>query len=121
MLYRVGEFVNISILKSIQHAFFWLSFNYPNAVWGQNKNSSNWLLMIKKKFLRIISFECSSAHSNPLFYKNEISNFHDKIIMENCLFISKYVNFHLLSILNHWFTFSSDSHTNETSCSSKFF
>ena len=39
--------------------------------------------------------------------------------MENCLFISKSVNFNLPSIFNHWFTFSSDSHNYETSSSSK--
>ena len=41
--------------------------------------------------------------------------------MENCLFISKSVNFNLPSIFNHWFTFSSDSHNYETSSSSKGF
>ena len=39
--------------------------------------------------------------------------------MENCLFISKSVNFNLPSIFNQWFTFSSDSHNYETSSSSK--
>ena len=39
--------------------------------------------------------------------------------MENCLFISKSINFKLLSIYNHWFTFSSGSHSYETSSSSK--
>ena len=41
-----------------------------------------------------------------------------KIIMENCLFISKSINFNLPSILNHWFTFSSASHNYEISSSS---
>ena len=40
--------------------------------------------------------------------------------MENCLFISKSVDFNLPSIFNHLFTFSSDSsHNYETSSSSK--
>ena len=39
--------------------------------------------------------------------------------MENCLCISKSVNFNLPSVFNHWFTFSSDSHNYETSSSSK--
>ena len=39
--------------------------------------------------------------------------------MENCLFISKSINFNLPPIFNHWFTFSSDSHNYETSSSSK--
>ena len=39
--------------------------------------------------------------------------------MEDCLFISKCVNFNLASVVNHWFTFSSDLHNYETSSSSK--
>ena len=39
--------------------------------------------------------------------------------MENYLFISKSINFNLLSIFNHWFTFSSDSQNYEASSSSK--
>ena len=39
--------------------------------------------------------------------------------MENCLFISKSINFDLPPIFNHWFTFSSDSRNYETFSSSK--
>ena len=39
--------------------------------------------------------------------------------MENCLFISNSINLNLPPIINHWFTFSSDSHNYETSSSSK--
>ena len=66
-----------------------------------------------------MSFECRNVHSNPLFFRHEIIKLPDKILMENCLFISKSVNFNLPSIFNHWFTFSSDSHNYETSSSSK--
>ena len=37
--------------------------------------------------------------------------------MENCLFINKSINFNLRPIFNHWFMFSSDSHSYETSSS----
>ena len=39
--------------------------------------------------------------------------------MENCLFISKSINFNLPPVFNHWFTFSSDSHNYEASSSSE--
>ena len=110
MLYNVREFVNSRILKSIYHTIFDCHLNYSNTAWGQNKNSLNRLFLLQKKALRIISFECRNAHSNPLFCKHEIVILHDKIIIENCFFISKSINFDLASILNHWFTFSSDSH-----------
>ena len=66
-----------------------------------------------------MSFECRNAHLNPLFFKYEIIKLSEKIIMENCLFSSKSINFNLPSIFNHWFTFLSDSHNYETSSSSK--
>ena len=43
----------------------------------------------------------------------------EKILMKNCLFISKSINFNLPRIFYHWFTFSSDCYNYETSSSSK--
>ena len=53
------------------------------------------------------------------FFRHEITKLPDKIIMENCLFISKSTKSNLPPIFNHWFTFSSDSHNHETSSPSK--
>ena len=121
MLYKVREFVNTRVQKLIYHAIFDCHLNYANTVWGQNKNSLNRLFLLQKKALRIISFECRNAHSNPLFYKHKIVKLHDKIIIENCLFISKSIKFHLSSIFSNWFTFSSDFHRYKTYCSLKGF
>ena len=114
MLFKIREFVNIKILKLIYFAIFDCYFNYANTVWDQNRNSMNQLFILRKKALRIVSFECGNAHSNPHFCRQEIIKLPDKIIMENYLFISKSISFNLPSILNHWFTFSSDSHNYET-------
>ena len=66
-----------------------------------------------------MSFECRNSHSDPLFFRHEIIKLPDKILMEDCLFIIKSVNFNLPSIFNHWFTFYLDSHNYETSSFSK--
>ena len=79
----------------------------------------NRLIILRKKALRILSFECRNSHSNPLFFRHEIIKLCDKIIMENYLFISKSINFNLPSISNHWLPFSSDSHNYEISTPSK--
>ena len=79
----------------------------------------NRLIMLQKKALHIMSFECRNALSNPLFFRHEIIKLSNKILMENCLFISKSVNFNLPSIFNHWFTFSSDARNYENPSSSK--
>ena len=119
ILFKVREFVNIKILKSIYYAIFDCHINHANTVWGQNKNYMNRLIIIQKRALRIKNFECRNAHSNPLFYRHKLIKLPDKILIENCLFISKSIQFHLPSTFNHWFTFSSDSHNYETSSSSK--
>ena len=61
MLFKVRRFVNIKILKSIYYAIFDYPLNYANTVWGQNS------IILQKEPLRIMSFECRNAHSNPLF------------------------------------------------------
>ena len=116
MLYIVREFVNTRVLKLIYHAVFDCHLNYANTVWGQNKNPLNRLPLFQKKALRITSFEYRNVYSNPLFYRHEIIKLHDKIIIENCLFISKSINFDLPSIFSNWFTFYPDSHRYQTSC-----
>ena len=88
------KFVNIKILKSISNAIFDCHLNHANTAWGQNRYSMNRLIILQKKSLHIISFECRGAHSNPLF-RHEIIKLPDKILMENCLFISKSINFNL--------------------------
>ena len=45
MLFKVREFINIKILKSIYYAIF----DCQNTVWGQNKNSINRLIILQKK------------------------------------------------------------------------
>ena len=66
-----------------------------------------------------MSFQFRKAHSNPHFYRHKIIMPPDKILMKNCLFMRKSIQFNLPSISNHWFTFSSDSHNYETFSSSE--
>ena len=72
-----------------------------------------------KKAPRIMSFEYRNAHSNPLLFIREIIKLLDKIIMENCLFINKFIRYKLPPIFNYWITSFSDSHNYETSSCSK--
>ena len=66
-----------------------------------------------------MSFDNAEMLIQILFSRHEIIKLPNKIIMENCLFISKSINFNLPPIFSHWFTFSSDSYNYETSSSSK--
>ena len=76
------------------------------------------LLFYIKETLRIINFQPRNSHTSPLFRKNSVLNFKDKINLENILFISKSINNLLPSLFNIWLVFSSDKHKYNTSWSS---
>ena len=117
MLYKVKDFVNANILKSIYYALFESHINYACIIWGQNVGTINYIF--EKQALRIINFKERNAHSSPLFHYSKIIKAADKVKIENCLFISKYTSNKLPSIFTNWFTFSSMSHNYQTSFASK--
>ena len=119
MLYKIRDFVNANILKSIYYALFESQISYASIIWGQNISTINRLYILQKKALRIINFKESNAHSSPLFRYSKIIKIADKVKIEKCLYISKYTNNKLPSIFTNWFTFSSMSHNYQTSFASK--
>ena len=119
MLYKVRDFVDAGILKSIYHALFESHIHYACIIWRQNVCTINRLFILQKKALRLIHFKERNAHSAPLFFKSKIVTLPDKIKIENCLFINKYVNSKLPPIFNRWFIFSSTSRNYETSFAAK--
>ena len=92
MLYKVRDFVNANIFKSIYYALFEAHINYACIIWGQNISTINHLYILQKKALRIINFKERNAHSSPLFHYSKIIKIADKVKIENCLFINKYTN-----------------------------
>ena len=67
----------------------------------------------------MIHFKEHNAHTTPLFFKSKIVKLPDEIKIENCLFISNYVNNKLPPIFYSWFIFSSTCHNYETSFAAK--
>ena len=119
MLYKVRDFDNANILKSIYYALFESHINFACIIWGQNISTINHLYILQKRVLRIINFKECNTHSSPLFHYSKIIKIADKVKIENCLFINKYTNNKLPSIFTNWFTFSSMSHNYQTSFASK--
>ena len=48
MLYKVRDFVNANILKSIYYALFESHINYACIIWGQNISTINCLYILQK-------------------------------------------------------------------------
>ena len=68
MLYKVRDFVNANILKSIYYALFGSHINYDSIICGQGISTINRLYILQKKTLRIINFKERSAYSSPMFH-----------------------------------------------------
>ena len=79
MLYKVRDFADAGILKSIYYALFELHIHYPCIIWGQNVYTNSWLFILQKKALRLILFKKRNAHTAPLFFKSKIVNFSAKL------------------------------------------
>ena len=92
------------------YALFVSHFHYACVISEQNVCTINRLFILQKKALRLIHFKERNAHSAPLFFKSKIVKLPNMIKIENCLFISKYVNNKLPPIFNSWFIFSSTFH-----------
>ena len=53
MLYKVRDFVNANILKSIYYALFESHINYACIIWGQNISTINRLYILQKRHLEL--------------------------------------------------------------------
>ena len=115
--FKIRNFVNIVILKTIYFAIFDPHIDYANLVWAQNSNAVSRILTLQKKAMRIITFQSRNCHSSPLFSKLKLLKFNDKAHLENVPRISKHINSLLPPVFNNWFTFCSNVHNYETTSS----
>ena len=116
--FKIKNFVNVNSLKTIYYAIFDSHINYDNVIWAQNFNAVNRVSILQKKALRTISFQPRDCHSSPLFKKQNLLKFEDRIQLENVLLVSKYFNNILPSIFHKWFILCSDIHHYNTAASS---
>ena len=117
LLFKIRNFVNVKTLKTIYYTIFDSHINYANVIWDQNPNAVYRVFVLQKKALRIISFQPRDCYSSPLFEKQNLLKFEDKIKLENVLLVSKYFNNILPSIFDNWFTLCSDMHNYNTAAS----
>ena len=118
ILSKLRLYLNTQTLRSVYYSLFESHFNYANIVWGQKINSSHRLFLIQKKAIRIMNFERRISHISPLFNKLNIVKFYNKISIENCVFISKFINNFLPSSFQNWFNLSCSHHSHHLRSSS---
>ena len=92
LLFKMRNFVDDKIIRSLYLATFESNLNYLSLVWAQNYNAINRLVILKKIALRINNFQPQNSHTSPLFRKTSVLKFKDKINLDNILFIIKSIN-----------------------------
>ena len=107
LLFIIRNYVNKLTLRAICFAIFDSHINYFNLMWGQNLHSLSKIIILQKKALRIMNFQSRNSYSSPLFRSKHILKLKDKILIENILFINKFLK-NLPPIFKSWFTFCSD-------------
>ena len=110
LLFKIRNFVNITISKTIYSTIFDFHINYANfglrirmlcvEFLHYKKGHENywelWELLIY--WFRLIDFKSRNCYSSPLFFKLKLLKFNDKILLENVLLISSL----LPPIFNSW-------------------
>ena len=99
VLYKVRDYVNTGILKAIYHALCIIHALYRYRMYAQ---SIFFFILLKKKGFRLIHFK-NVMLILPFLFQSKMVKRLNQIKIENCLFISKYVNNKLPLIFNGWF------------------
>ena len=119
LLFKILDFFDNKVLRSIYFAIFESKLNYCSLVWAQKSNAINRLVILQKKAFRIMNFQAQNSHISPLFKKPSGLKFKDKINLENIIRISKSINNLLPPLLSSSsFKYSLDTLNCETSWSS---
>ena len=60
--------------------------------------------------MRVIDFKSKNCHSSPLFLTLKLFKFNFKVLFENVLLMSKFINSLLPPVFNNWFTLCFNIH-----------
>ena len=118
---KIRIMLNVEILQSTYQTFITAHYITCNhiflCVYYTTTESNNFLFTFQQKPLRLINSKEGNCHTVLLTPLSEIKMMKrpDNSRIENCLFISKYVNNKLPPTFNSCSTFSSASHNYENS------
>ena len=67
LLSKLRKYVSLKILRSIYFAIFDSYLFYCCLAWAQNCSTTQRIIILQKKTIRIINFQPRNFHTNPLF------------------------------------------------------
>ena len=105
-----------SCLISLYYSIAYPYFIYCNHVWGNNYSAVlKKLVLVQKKIIRIITNSPFRAHTEPLFFANNILNVTDIYDYTACIFMYKNINPDETTLFTHFFQRKCDIHAYPTS------
>ena len=69
LLFKIRNFVNITILKTIYFVIFNSHINYPNLVWTQNSNAMSRIITLQKRLWELL-FSNQGTVIQVLYFRN---------------------------------------------------
>ena len=109
---KIRLFVSQSILINLYYTLIYPFLNYGITAWGNTYPSTTQpLLLLQKRTLRLITFSGYREHTNPLFIKFEILEFHGLVKYNNALFVFIFHSGKLPKVFNNFFTPVNLQHT----------
>ena len=69
LLFRIRNYVNQKVLRSIYFAIFDSHLNYGNLIWHQNSNAIQRIIILQNKAIRMILLQLRNSHSSSFFRK----------------------------------------------------
>ena len=119
LLFKMRKYASFKILRLINSAIIDSYLSYCSLTLAQNCSNIQQVLILRKKAVKIMNFQPTNSHTRPIFKQSSTLNAHDKICLENILFVSKSLNNLSPSVFNTWSNFSSDQHKYEISGSTQ--
>jgi len=114
LLYKIRNFVDIKIIKTLYYSLVYPHLIYAIEVWGSaNETHLNKILILQKKIVRLISFSdkrqpnYSFLPSDPLFFKLEIHKIQDIFKLNISKFIFKCLNKWTPVNFHYWYKLTS--------------
>ena len=90
ILYKVKDVVNSKSLLTLYHSLIFPYINYCIEIWGNTyKETTKPIVTIQKKAIRIINKTYYTAHTPPLFIKNNLLKFIDLVDYNTAIFTYK--------------------------------
>ena len=118
---KARHYVNLDILVNLYYCLIYPYLTYGIVAWGHTyQSTTNPLLILQKKALRLITFNNFQAHTNPIFLRLKILKFPDLVFLYTALFMHDYHSKNLPISFKSYFTNVNQKHNYNTRLASKY-